>query len=379
MLVIVGLAVLVLDLALCAALIQGKAPSAIKGGVGWALSGLLTAGAVGLVALGLPALQQQPAESEDPQLADAVREDSATGTAAVMPTSSKKGGPGSDKKRGGSKKGGKRGGSKKGGKRGGSKKGGSKKGGKRGGSKKGGWSRRKRAPVVPLTPEREKQMIALRTIGAEFQARGNHVTRLQLVDTKTRKVTDKDLQLLGGLSETRAMTLFAPGATPAGLAPLAEMSGLTELDLAGTSVTDGGLVHLKGMKQLRTLSLRQTKIGNNGISVLAGMTQLAILDLSDNAQLGDKAVAQLAKLNSLSQLVLSGTGVTDTGVKSLVELTGLKQLQLQGTAVSDAAVEHLVTFKDAELLSLGDTKITEKGVARIRTGLPKCVISRAPR
>ena len=133
------------------------------------------------------------------------------------------------------------------------------------------------------------------------------------------------------------------------------------------------------MRQWRARSLRQTKIGDNGSSALAGMTRLAILDLSDNSQLGDKAVAQLARLDSLSQLVLAGTGVTDAGVKSLVELTGLKQLQLQGTAVSDAAVEHLVTFKDAELLSLGDTRITAKGVARIRTGLPKCVISRAPR
>ena len=164
MLAIVGVAVLILDLALCLALLQGKAPAAVKGAVGWTLSGLLAVGAVGLEVVGLPQLLQS-AETDDTQVADS-REDTTSKGVPSISTSEKKnsaGRPGGGKKAG-SKRGGNR---KEGSKTGRSRKGsGKKRGGKKGG-KKGGWSRRKRAPVVPLTPEREKQMLALRSIGAE--------------------------------------------------------------------------------------------------------------------------------------------------------------------------------------------------------------------
>ena len=88
MLAIVGVAVLILDLALCLALLQGKAPAAVKGAVGWTLSGLLAVGAVGLEVVGLPQLLQS-AETDDTQVADS-REDTTSKGVPSISTSEKK-------------------------------------------------------------------------------------------------------------------------------------------------------------------------------------------------------------------------------------------------------------------------------------------------
>src|SRR5262249_32223565 len=57
----------------------------------------------------------------------------------------------------------------------------------------------------------------------------------------------------------------------AGLAHLAGLAGLVELELAGTAVTDKGLVRLKQHPQLRVLDLAGTKVTDDGVAKLAGL------------------------------------------------------------------------------------------------------------
>ena len=133
---------------------------------------------------------------------------------------------------------------------------GGKKGGQKGG-KKGGWGRRSRSPLVPLTPEREERIAALRKTGARLQARGGQVVRLQLAGLE---ITDKDLELLDGLSDTTSLHLMAPNVSEASLAHLVTMTGLTELDMTGTRLSDESLVHLSGMTKLADLKLADQAI-----------------------------------------------------------------------------------------------------------------------
>jgi len=98
------------------------------------------------------------------------------------------------------------------------------------------------------------------------------------------------------------------------LTPLAELTSLVSLDLAGTKVTD--LTPLAGLTVLQSLDLRGTPVTD--LTPLAGVTGLKSLALS-NTEVTD--VTPPAGLTGLKSLVLSNTEVTD--VTPLAGLTGL--------------------------------------------------------
>ena len=360
MLVILGLAAGVLALAFTLGQIQGRNPAFCAGAVGWGFSVVLAGGSCGLVATGLmqdaSALQGERDAVKASEKELAAKKGAVPAGAAVPGTPKPGGRTAVVSTKGGGRKGSKRGG---------------KKGGKNG-SKTGGWGRRSRGPIVPMTPEREARIAALRKMGARFQARGGQGVRLQLAGPE---ITDKHLELVDGLSDTSAFHLHAPKVSVAALAPLATMTGLTELDMTGTPLNDESLVHLSGMTKLAELKLADQAITDKSAIVLAKLTDLKTLDLT-NTKLTDKGVARLAGLKSLTRLVLSGTQVGDDGVGALVGITGLKQLEISHTQVTDAVVDHLLKFRNAELfwLTRGAEGVSDKAIARIRVDLRTCVV-----
>ena len=350
MLLILGLAAAVLALAVAVGQIQGKNPAFCSGAVGWILSAVMTAGAVGLVMAGQAQEsgdRRAKEQAEKELVAKLEKEAAGEGDAARQSQ------PGTPKP-------------------GGSTGGGSAKGGKKGGKKKGGWGGRNRGPIVPLTPEREKRIDDLRKAGATLQARGGEVSRLLF---EGQEVKDEHMKLLEGLTGTGSFTLSAPGVTEEALAPLATMTGLTELDLTGTSITDKSMAYLSGMTKLTKLTLTNQAITDKGAIVLAKLTALRTLDLT-NTGLTDTGVKRLAGLKSLTRLVLSRTQVGNDGVAALTGITGMKQLELSHTQVNDGVVDHLLKFRNAELfwLTPGPEGVSEKAVGRIRIDLRTCVV-----
>lgn len=101
----------------------------------------------------------------------------------------------------------------------------------------------------------------------------------------------------------------------ADLAPLAELTGIVELDVKWADIGDAGLVHLKGLTSLETLHLEKTK-------------------------------------------------VTDAGLAHLKGLENLQYLNLFGTAVTDAGLEHLKGLKKLKKLFLWESKVTEEAARK---------------
>ncbi len=344
MLFFLALAAGALALAVAIGQANGHHPEFCRGAVGWSISAALMAGAAGLFVYGRvdETLDRRGQAEADGAVNAEIQKVVVTETSGV-PGTPKTGGVTSP--RGQSKKGGK---------------------------KKGGWGRRSDGPVVPLTPEREKTIAALRAAGATLQARGGQVVRLQLAG---EKITDTHMSLLEGLSGTRSFILSAPRVTEDSLAPLATMTGLTELDFTGTRITDATLKHLAGMTALTNLTLTDQEITDDGAVLLARLTSLATLDLK-NTKLTDKGVARLAGLKSLTRLVLSGTEVGDEGLGTLVGIKGMKQLELSHTNITDAAVDHLLKFRNAELFRVtrGEGGISDKAIGRIKVDLRTAVV-----
>ncbi len=129
--------------------------------------------------------------------------------------------------------------------------------------------------------------------------------------------------------------------TGAGLAHLAELSSLEELDLSECGqLTDDAMVHLGRFVALRDLNLWRVGITDQGVRHLAGLTALERLNL-DNTRLTDAGLPFLAPLTRLTFLHLGSTALSDAGLVHLEGLAALQDLKVTRTAVTAAGVAAL--------------------------------------
>jgi len=118
----------------------------------------------------------------------------------------------------------------------------------------------------------------------------------------------------------------------------------------GTSVTDAAIAPLKDVTSLTDLNLAGTKITDAGLATAEGLTYL-------------------------TRLHLELTSITDAGLAHLKSLTNLNYLNLYGTAVTDSGLEHLKGLRKLKHLYVWQTKVTEAGVKNLKAALPGLEIS----
>lgn len=100
------------------------------------------------------------------------------------------------------------------------------------------------------------------------------------------------------------------------LAPLKELTRLSNLNLRGTEITDAGLANISNQKTLVRLHLEKTKITDKGLEQLKGLEKLEYLNLY-GTEITDAGLAHLEGLKKLKNLYLWQTKVTSEGVKKL--------------------------------------------------------------
>jgi len=113
-----------------------------------------------------------------------------------------------------------------------------------------------------------------------------------------------------------------------------------DLSARGRYVNDYVLQQLAGLETLEELVLQESQITDQGLAHLAGMKKLRVLDLY-RCRITDAGCAALGALTSLEKLELSYTLVTDAGLDPLHGLKKLKSLHLNGTQVSPDAIARL--------------------------------------
>jgi serine/threonine protein kinase len=102
---------------------------------------------------------------------------------------------------------------------------------------------------------------------------------------------------------------------------------------------------------------------------------LVIVGLDKCKKVDDDGLSALEGLEQLTELDLSGTGVTDRGIAKLRTLRILSTLSLSNTAIGDEAVPALERLDGLQFLFLQNTKITSKGVQQLKKALPRCNIT----
>lgn len=120
--------------------------------------------------------------------------------------------------------------------------------------------------------------------------------------------------------------------------------------LLGTSVTDTVVAPIKDVVGLVDVNLANTRITDDGLATLKGLIHL-------------------------QKLHLELTGVTDAGLAHLKGLTNLTYLNLYGTKVTDAGLEHLKNMKFLRNVYVWQSKVTEAGAKKLKAALPNVEVS----
>jgi serine/threonine protein kinase/Leucine-rich repeat (LRR) protein len=137
--------------------------------------------------------------------------------------------------------------------------------------------------------------------------------------------------------------------TDAGLANLANLTDLSQINVNFTAMSDAGVAHFKGLKGLRHLAAVNTTVSDAGLEHLKDLKNLDFLDLG-------------------------GTKVTDAGVPILKGYTKLRWLSLHDTQITAACLPHLKELKSLKELILTNTKLTAKELEALAQALTGCKI-----
>lgn len=187
-------------------------------------------------------------------------------------------------------------------------------------------------------------------VGDDDLARVAGLVSLKFLDLKGTRVTGAGMKHLRGL---RALEVFrTKDMTEADAAApwLGRLTNLRTLELAGDfehkRLTDAGLAHLAGLTRLTELDVSEHLLTDAGLVHLAGLTELEVLNLSDNE------------------------GIVGPGLEHLKHLPKLRRLDLGSTGLTTAAVPLLRQFSQLESLDLFGTKIGERGLNTLRNALP---------
>jgi hypothetical protein len=138
--------------------------------------------------------------------------------------------------------------------------------------------------------------------------------------------------------------------------------------------TDADLVHLKhlrGLTKLQYLDLASTQVTDGGLDDLRNLTGLERIDLPNNPQLTGSFLQHVADLPNLKDLVLRGSGITDSALSQLNRSQTLQSLMLDRTRVTDAGLAHLRGLISLRSLDLSQTAVTETGITQVREWFPQ--------
>ena len=157
---------------------------------------------------------------------------------------------------------------------------------------------------------------------------------------------------------------------------LSKLDLLSVLNLNNCNLRNDTLANVGKLSRLTVLILNGSpEISDEGIAHLAGLTELRQLELIDSA-ITEEACQTLASFTKLEQLSLSRTGIKDSGLASLTALKSLRVLGLIGCKrLSDTGLESLAKMSNlAELDIHTNPRLTEAAVRKLQAALPKCKI-----
>lgn len=195
-----------------------------------------------------------------------------------------------------------------------------------------------------------------------------HLKRLEFRNEQGNELGesgDDELRLVSKLRGLVKLRIYGDRVSNAGLANLARLTRLKDLELSCPNVGEAGLAHLANLDQLRRLQISQCRITPAALERLADLKQLESLDLGLEEGVTGPILASLARLSALQSLKLSGLEVSDAELAELERLEQLEHLSLFQTKVSGAAFARLQKLPRLQSLSVAVSPVTDESLAAL--------------
>lgn len=149
------------------------------------------------------------------------------------------------------------------------------------------------------------------------------------------------------------------------IAPVARLTGLRHLGLAGVSVSPKGLSSLAQLPRIEQLTT-PAGLTDEGMAEIAKMSSLRVLHVARD-QLTDEGLRSLGRLTSLESLELYGNpAMTDDGLRALTNLQGLRHLRLgMEGRFTDRSMTYLAALPSLKVLWLDTHNVTDEGLRQL--------------
>jgi RNA polymerase sigma factor (sigma-70 family) len=175
------------------------------------------------------------------------------------------------------------------------------------------------------------------------------------------------------------------------IAPIARLTGLRKLGLAGIRISPGalgclaklphveqlstpmglsdeGMAEIAKMTSLRILRVARDQLTDRGLRLMGRLTNLESLDVYGNAQMSDAGLEAWTHLRLLRHIRLGMEGpFTDRGMAHLAKLPALKVLWLDTHRITDNGLRELARSRSVERLCIcWLDQITDRGIGYLR-------------
>jgi Leucine Rich repeat len=152
--------------------------------------------------------------------------------------------------------------------------------------------------------------------------------------------------------------------------PSVRARGLADLDVLAL----GRLHQLNYLDFGSGVAAHDARITDQGLKSLSelDLSQLDTLDLGYNTRITNAGVAHVAKMNTISTLLLTACSkITDEGLAPILGMKSLVYLDLRGCqGITDAGLQTLSNKTNLRHLELGGCRnVTERGISQLQESL----------
>jgi len=183
---------------------------------------------------------------------------------------------------------------------------------------------------------------------------------------------DDDWVGLSRLIHLKKLDLSFTHTSDTSILHVVKLKSLEDLDLTQTHITDQALADLVVLEYLQRLAIGYTDVTKDGLASLRRMKHLHTLELSGRAN--DDVISEVAQLEGITELNLSGANVSDVGIKKLTQMKNLKRIDLSDTKITDVGIQELGNIKSLTEIRLDGVSISFAGIVELLGKLPDAKI-----
>jgi hypothetical protein len=185
------------------------------------------------------------------------------------------------------------------------------------------------------------------------------------------RIDDDLMALIARLTGLKILSLDGVQVTPRGLALVSQLPQLEHL-YTPKGMSDAGMAEIAKIQSLKDLNVFLDRMTDEGLRSLGKLTSLEVMNLYGNPKMTDEGLRALIQLRSLKHLRLGKEGLfTDRGMTHLAAMPSLKVLWLDTPNVTDEGLRRLARSRSLERLCIcWLDKITDRGIAYL-TAMPQ--------